>query len=78
MSEKFRDFFGFLSRDRWLPRRASPWQSPYVKSLIGSIYREYLDHIVILNKHHLRGFLSRYFQYHHNIKTYLSLNKDCP
>jgi len=56
----------------------SPWQNPYVERLIGSIRREYLDHIIILNEHHLRGVLSQYFQYHHTVRTHLSLNKDCP
>jgi putative transposase len=33
----------------------SPWPNPYVERLIGSIRRECLDHIIILNEHHLRG-----------------------
>jgi hypothetical protein len=49
-----------------------------VERLIGSIRRECLDHIIILNEHHLRGVLSQYFQYHHTTRTHLSLNKDCP
>src|SRR5262249_15730657 len=56
----------------------SPWQNPYVERLIGSIRRECLDHVIILNEHHLRRVLSRYFQYHHGARTHLSLNKDYP
>jgi hypothetical protein len=56
----------------------SPWQNPYVERLIGSIRRECLDHIIIFNQRHLRGVLSRYFQYHHRTRTHLSLDKDCP
>jgi putative transposase len=56
----------------------SPWQNAYVERLIGSIRRECLDHIIILNEHHLRGVLSSYFQYHHKTRTHLSLDKDCP
>ena len=56
----------------------SPWQNPYVERLIGSIRRECLDHIIIFNERHLRGVLSRYFQYHHRTRTHLSLDKDCP
>jgi len=56
----------------------SPWQNPYVERLIGSIRRECLDHISILNEHHLRGVPSQYFQYHHTTRTHLSLSKDCP
>jgi hypothetical protein len=28
----------------------SPWQSPFVERLIGSIRREYLDHMIVLNE----------------------------
>src|ERR1035437_5159838 len=32
----------------------SPWQSPYVERLIGSIRRECLDHLIVLNEEPLR------------------------
>ena len=32
----------------------SPWQNPYVERLIGSIRRELLDHVIVLNELHLR------------------------
>ena len=56
----------------------SPWQNPYVERLIGSIRRECLDHVIILSERHLRRVLSSYFRYHHEARTHLSLNKDCP
>ncbi len=56
----------------------SPWQNAYVERLIGSMRRECLDHIIIFNEHHLRRILSSYFQYHHQSKTHLSHDKDCP
>jgi transposase InsO family protein len=56
----------------------SPWQNPYVERLIGSIRRECLDHVIILNERHLRRVLLSYFQYHHDARTHLSLSKDCP
>src|SRR5881394_4183469 len=56
----------------------SPWQNPYAERLIGSIRRECLDHVIIFNERHLRRVLSSYFQYHHDSRTHLSLNKDCP
>jgi transposase InsO family protein len=59
-------------------RSDSPWQNAYLERLIGSIRRECLDHIIIFNEHHLRGVLSSYFQYYHNSRTHLSLDKDCP
>jgi hypothetical protein len=36
----------------------SPWQNPYVERVIGSIRREFLDHVIILNERHLRRVLS--------------------
>ena len=33
----------------------SPWQSPYVERVIGSIRRECLDHVIVLNERHLRA-----------------------
>ena len=33
---------------------ASPWQNPYVERVIGSIRRECLDHVIVLNETHLR------------------------
>src|SRR5207244_4716348 len=42
---------------------ASPWQNPFVERLIGSIRRECLDHLIILNAAHLRGVLTSYFGY---------------
>jgi transposase InsO family protein len=32
----------------------SPWQNPYVERLIGSIRRECLDHVIVLNEAHLQ------------------------
>src|ERR1700693_1942218 len=32
----------------------SPWQNPYVERVIGSIRRECLDHVIVLNERHLK------------------------
>jgi putative transposase len=56
----------------------SPWQNPYVERIIGSIRRECLNHVIIIDERHLRRMLSSYFQYYHESRTHLSLNKDCP
>ena len=34
----------------------SPWQNPYAERIIGSIRRECLDHLVVLNERQLRAF----------------------
>jgi transposase InsO family protein len=56
----------------------SPWQNAYVERVIGSIRRECLNHVIVLNKQHLRQLLSSYLGYYHQSRTHLSLGKDCP
>jgi transposase InsO family protein len=56
----------------------SPWQNPYVERLIGSIRRECLDHVIVLNEQHLRRVLRSYFQYYHRSRCHLSLEGDAP
>jgi putative transposase len=56
----------------------SPWQNPYVERLIGTLRRECLDHVVVLNETHLRRLLSEYLIYYHGARTHLSLDKDAP
>ena len=57
---------------------SSPWQSPYVERLIGSIRRECLDHVIVINERHLKRLLSSYFTYYHRARTHLSLDKQSP
>jgi len=56
----------------------SPWQNAYVERVIGSIRRECLDQIVVVNERHLRRVLFSYVDYYHRSRTHLSLAKDCP
>jgi len=56
----------------------SPWQNPYVERLIGSIRRECLDRVIVLNEEHLRRILDTYFDYYHNSRTHLSLDRNAP
>ena len=56
----------------------SPWQNPYVERVIGSIRRDLLDHVIVLNEPHLRRLLTDYLTYYHGFRTDLSLAMDCP
>jgi putative transposase len=56
----------------------SPWQNPYVERLIGSIHRDLLDQVIVLNEGHLRRLLQSYVDYYHCFRTHLSLAMDCP
>jgi len=56
----------------------SPWQNAYAERFIGSLRRECLDHIIILNESSLKRILKTYFQYYEHSRTHLSLEKDAP
>lgn len=57
----------------------SPWQSPYVERLIGTLRRHLLDHVVVIDEKHLRRLLREYLDgYYHPARTHLSLGKDAP
>jgi len=38
--------------------RQSPWQNPYRERFIGSIRRQCLDHVIVLNERHRKRSLS--------------------
>jgi transposase InsO family protein len=57
---------------------ASPWQNGFAERLIGSIRRECVDHIVVLNEAHLRRILQTYARYYNDVRTHWSLKKDSP
>jgi hypothetical protein len=46
--------------------------------LIGSIRRECLDHVIVLNSNHLKRILTSYFEYYHCDRTHHALGKDTP
>jgi len=56
----------------------SPWQSPYLERLIGSIRRECLDHIIILSEEHLRRVIADYLRYYHDDRCHLALERNAP
>ena len=56
----------------------SPWQHPYCERLIGSIRRDVLDHVIVLNDRHLGRVLTAYLAYYYRCRTHLSLAMDCP
>jgi transposase InsO family protein len=56
----------------------SPWQNAYAERVIGSIRRECLDHVIVMNEAGLSRILTSYLAYHHRARTHLSLAKDSP
>ena len=56
----------------------APWQNPYCERIIGSIRRECLDHMIVLNEDHLHRILGEYFMYYHESRAHLSLDRNSP
>jgi putative transposase len=46
--------------------------------VIGSIRRDVLDHVIVLNEWHVRRTLRTYVDYYHHWRTHLSLEMDAP
>jgi hypothetical protein len=44
----------------------SPWQNPYCERVIGSIRRECLNDVIVLNEQHLKRLLGSYVDYYHH------------
>ena len=57
---------------------ASPWQNGFAERLIGSIWLECVDNIVVLGEAHLRRVLRSYACYYNDVRTHRSLDKDAP
>ena len=56
----------------------SPWQNPFVERVIGSLRRECLDHLIVLDERHLTRILRKYVHYYHACRTHLSFDNDAP
>ena len=56
----------------------SPWQNPFVERVIGSIRRDCLDHVIVLNEAHLVRILSEYINYYHTARPHQSLDHNAP
>ena len=49
---------GSMGIEEGLISARSPWQNPHVERVIGSIRRQCLDHVIVLNEMHLRRILT--------------------
>jgi transposase InsO family protein len=76
--EPFQQRVGNLGIEEVKIAPRSPWQNPYCERIIGSIRRDMLDHVIVLNERHLKRLLSEYVSYYHRFRTHLSLDMDCP
>ena len=56
----------------------SPWQDGIAERWVGSVRRDLLDHVIVLNQRHLRRLMKNYLRYYHEDRTHLGLGKDTP
>jgi len=57
----------------------SPWQNPFIERFIGTLRRELLDHVIVLNQAHLDRLLREYIEaYYHVARPHQGLHGDTP
>lgn len=56
----------------------SPWQNPYAERMIGTLRRELLDHVIVLNEAHLCRLVQSFLGYYHTVRPHLSLERNAP
>ena len=56
----------------------SPRQNSHIGRLIGTVRRDCLDHVILLNEQHLHLVLAEYVGYYNESQTHLGLEKQCP
>jgi len=76
--QEFRKQVSVMNIKEVLSAPRSPWQRAYVERVIGSIRRECLDHLIVLNQESLRRTLRSYLFYYHRSRLHLSLERDSP
>ena len=63
------------------PKRTSfrsPWQNGVAERWVGNCRRDLLDHVIVLNKQHLKRLMNDYICYYHEDRTHLALAKGTP
>jgi len=43
----------------------SPWQNPFAERFVGTLRRELLDHVIVLNQRHIERMLREFIDYYH-------------
>jgi transposase InsO family protein len=56
----------------------SPWQNPSCERVIGSIRRDVIEYVIVLNGRHLKRLLTASIASYHRFRPHLSLAMDCP
>ena len=76
--DEFRRQVAAMGIEEVLTAPQSPWQNPFAERLVGSIRRDLLDHVIVVDERHVRRLLAKYSSYYGADRTHLSLGKDAP
>ncbi len=74
--DRFRRVLEILGVEEIVTAARSPWQNAYAERLIGSLRRECLDQVIVLDEMHLLRILAKYFEYYNETRCHLSLAGD--
>ena len=75
-AEATRSISGFGIRPRRTDFR-SPWQNGTAERFVGTVRRELLDHVIVLNEDHLRRLLREYIEYYNAERVHTAIS-DAP
>jgi putative transposase len=56
----------------------SPWQNRVAERFVESCRRDLFNHVIVLNKRHMKRLLTEYVCYYHDDRTHLGLEKETP
>jgi putative transposase len=56
----------------------SLWQNLYCERVVGTIRRDLLDHVIVLNERNLMRLLRQYFEYYHDARCHQGLGGNAP
>ncbi len=71
---RFQDRLRVLEIEDVLIAPRSPWQSPYVERIIGTLRRDCLDHVIIISESRLRRIVRQFLTYYHGTRMCLALD----
>ena len=74
----FKDRVACMGIEEILTAPRSPWQNPFAERVIGTLRRDCLDQVVVLDERHLRRLLTDYLEHYHRWRCHRSLAMDCP
>ena len=58
---------------------SSPWQNPFIERYVGTLRKELLDHVIVLNERHLERLLTEFIEnYYHTERPHQGLDGDTP